>query len=165
MHGPLSDPDVRVIASGSSSVIPLGDEVLYKYQANYLDRSLQTSYLASHKSLPLYRRFFHVDSLAFAAFLASFYATIPTSDFSLFLALLLDLHGLEKRITSFRGNDEISLGNDNQLSPESSPPNFRSLRWYWTSPSLAGSSDFVNQHGMPPVPGFAFASSVPILAN
>jgi len=72
---------------------------------------------------------------------------------------------LKKKVTSLRGNDEISLGHVNRLSPESSPPNFRSHRWYWTSPFFAESSDFVSQLGVPPVPGFAFASSAPILAN
>jgi hypothetical protein len=103
------------------------------------------------------------DSLAIAAFPASFFATIPSYDFSPSITVASFIANLFNGLP-FRGDDETSLGHVIALSPESSPPNFRSQWWYWTFPSLAGLSGFASQHGfMPPVPGFAFQSSAPCL--
>src|SRR5690606_14799100 len=93
------------------------------------------------------------DSSAFAAFRADFLATIhPLTPHT--PSPYLDRHGLGSGLPSFGRSDEVSLGHVNRLSPESSPPNFQSLWWYWTSPSLAGLSGSASQHGLAACSGF-----------
>ena len=70
MHGPLTEPDVRVIASGSSVLIPSGDEVHHKDPQETPDLFPGTNRLASLHVLEWKGRF-SMRTFAFEAVLLS----------------------------------------------------------------------------------------------